>query len=161
ASITSASVHRQLRGPLAQLHPVFIAFQGYSDRLLRLGGAVKAFSPDLKLLAEGIHISEEGDTALNLWLVNSGKLLGTLPTAFGKETGLHAVVFSRDGKMLAAIDAKKMVHLWEIATRKKVHQCQCSHDPVTLTFTPSGRLLTLESEAAPGQLPLVVDLWDI
>src|SRR5262249_19694791 len=130
---------------------------GKKRTTLRLGGAVKAFSPDLKLLAEGIHISEEGDTALNLWLVNSGKLLGTLPTALGKETGLHAVVFSRDGKMLAAIDAKKMVHLWEIATRKKVHQCQCSHDPVTLTFTPSGRLLTLESEAAPGQLPLVVD----
>ena len=70
------------------------------------------------------------------------------------ELGIHTADFSRDGRFLATIMSDGAIQLWETATWTKRNEYKGHRDlPTTLTFAPSGQLLS-------GSLDTTVLAWD-
>jgi WD40 repeat protein len=108
-----------------------------------------ALSPD------GRTVAVSADT-LDLWDVDGGGTCRTLDPE-----GNGNLVFSHDGKILACFqkgDAfqKGSVRLWEVATRKQVHQFEVPVEIAVLTFTPAGGILAVGPEG-----DYQADLWDV
>src|SRR6266540_3361994 len=115
-----------------------------SDRLEILlqgrGGSdqqTTAFSPDGKVLAVS-----EPPGIVRLWGIVADREVKRFQV---KEQGIHAVVFSPNGKQLAAGGASEQgtVHVWDVASGKEVWQLQSPRNrPVKqFAFAPDGRYL--------------------
>jgi WD40 repeat protein len=106
-----------------------------------------AFSPDDKqlLISERVRVvfSKENFQGVNLWDVNSGKVLRDLTGAFKLE--IAAAAFSPDGKLLALgqggeCSGNGKVFLAEVATGKKLREMPGHLNGVTdVLFTTDGR----------------------
>jgi WD40 repeat protein len=76
-----------------------------------------AFSPDAQILAIGT------DYRITLWDVNSYQRIRTLEFDLrGGEgySGIRGVLFSPDGKMIAAANGDNLAMVWEVASGKKL-----------------------------------------
>jgi WD40 repeat protein len=105
-----------------------------------------AFSPDGKTLAAlSVIAREEGKAAIHFWAIPDGKIILTQPA---KRTAvftnaMRALVYSPDGKTLAAPDKWPTVKLWETGPVRE--QRMLSADPEQnlfgVAFSPDGEML--------------------
>jgi WD40 repeat protein len=113
--------------------------------------AVVVLSPDGSLLAVGQGLP--GRAAIHD--AATGKLLRPL---VGHRDGIVKIVFSADGRALAAGAKDGTVCVWDAATGQLRHRFAGHADPVSaLGFSPDGRLLV--SGCATGDPTLLV--WDL
>src|SRR5262249_12616116 len=116
-----------------------------------------AFSPDGKVLASG-----SSESAIRLWDVATGK---ELPQFHGKRLGfggkwsygiLCSFTFSPDNRMLAVGGSDGKIHLWDVATSKKIRLFEGhSRTVLSLTFSADGKTLASGGEDA------TLRLWDV
>ena len=126
-----------------------------------------SFSPDGKLLASG----GTNDSLVKLWDVSSGKQVATLT---GDNRGsIASVVFSLDGRLLAALGGDGRVELWDMSSGKQVASIS-AHEMINrhgLSFSSDGRLLASAGSrlSPPGarldeveaEEDTEVKLWDV
>jgi WD40 repeat protein len=120
-----------------------------------------AFSPDGKLLACAdffCPVQKESKEAIpvvisvKVWDVGKCKVVATLRDADGDiDKGVYEVVFSHDGKTLAATSGSK-VTLFNVATRKEKASFKGCSGPVV--FSPDGKTMATGSENGGT-------LWDL
>ena len=106
-----------------------------------------AFSPDSELFASGAQ-----DSTIILWEVKTGKRLAYL-MGYTKKP-IRAFAFSRDGNTLASASGNKIL-LWDVNTRKQIHNFDAVKDIEALAFSPDGR--TLASGGAAG----LIQVWNL
>jgi WD40 repeat protein/serine/threonine protein kinase len=107
-----------------------------------------AFAPDGKTLA----IADDLATAVHLWDVAARCERATLQ----HRTGVIALAFSPDGKLLATGCHDDSVHLWDIATRREMCTLEGHTGGVIyVAFAPDGKTL------ASGSWDSTVRLWDV
>jgi RNA polymerase sigma factor (sigma-70 family) len=113
-----------------------------------------AFSPDGKLLATG---GSQHDNDVRLWDVTAGKEHRVIKTG----AIVHAVTFSRDGKVLATGQGDGRVVLWDVATGKELRVLAGATDSaLRVAFSPEGRLLAAAGPVErDGKRPYGVRLW--
>src|SRR5262249_32686446 len=91
------------------------------------------FSPDGKMLA-----SASADQTAFLWDVASRKVTATFKAAKEDKYGFYSVIFSPDGRTLAATVHKAAI-LWDVKTGKELRRLEGVLGG--LTFSPDGKLL--------------------
>jgi WD40 repeat protein len=115
-----------------------------------VGGVVRVFSPDGKLLAT---TGEKG--ALRLWEVASGRPLATSQEWGADGSLVNSLAFSPDGKTLAT-GGIHQVKLWDVTGRREEgHLAGFTGTVWGLAFTADGRLLITGSDGDP------IKLWDV
>ncbi|MYF56022.1 sigma-70 family RNA polymerase sigma factor, partial [Candidatus Poribacteria bacterium] len=73
----------------------------------------------------------------------------------GRKEGFEAVVFSPDGKILAAGNSNGCIFFWDVNTGKKLREFDWNGDIIRdLTFSPDGKMLMSSSDSGAC-------LWDI
>jgi WD40 repeat protein len=96
---------------------------------------------------------EQGDGA-DVWDVASGTSIAKFDGAPGNEDS--SVALSPDGHFLAVGGAGRVVRIWDIRTRKLLHELdQGGNGAFTLEFSPDGRTLAIS-----GFEP-AASLWDV
>ncbi len=107
------------------------------------------FSPDGKTLATKAELN----SAVNLWDVSTGAHLRTIgkdgePVLSGGRVSIDtagartpAVVFSADGRLIAAVGDRKQVGLWDATTGAAV--CEVAAAAVAFTFAANGQVLAV------------------
>jgi WD40 repeat protein len=112
-----------------------------------------AFCPDTKVVAAGW-----GEKVL-LWQAETGKELHRFSIrAEGDPTRLvrPALAFSPDGRVLAAVNTPKTLHLWEVATGQEIGRCRGHQKEIgPVGFSPDGRTV------ATGSGDATVLVWDL
>jgi RNA polymerase sigma factor (sigma-70 family) len=110
------------------------------------GFTALALSPDGKRLATADPRTDNstsllGACAVRVWDVDTGKQLHKLD---GHQNEVHALAFSRDGRLLASGGSSfrnSLVNFWEVATGKLVKTLPGAG--VALAFAPDGRTLAV------------------
>jgi WD40 repeat protein len=121
-----------------------------SKLLLTLSGSsgkecLKAtLSPNGKTLALGTRPGQGQAETIELWDVQNGKLLRTLPENQGLQgaswnSALQALAFSPDSKVLASSSANQEIRLRDVQTGKVLHTLQPYAS--SLAFSPDGKTL--------------------
>ncbi|HEX8237690.1 MAG TPA: WD40 repeat domain-containing protein [Abditibacteriaceae bacterium] len=100
-----------------------------------------------------------GDLAntIRIWDAQSGKLLHTLHDSFRVQrqgshgvitlTGINAVAFSVDGKLLASGGVDRVVRVWRLGSNGPIHRFTGHQNDVgALSFSPDGRKLASGSD---------------
>jgi len=115
------------------------------------------FAPDSRTLAVG-----DVRGKLSLYNVENGSKIVDLqeqqpiPDQAGEFQGLHAVLFSPDGRLLASAGDAGEVVLWDVATHKKVRRLQDNDKSIrALAFSADGTRL------ASGGFDQVVRIWNV
>ena len=114
-----------------------------------------AFSPDGLIASAGLDAQGEkmpaNDSAVRVWDAASRELIAlTVPG------GSRCVVFSPDGRLLAAAGDDKKIHLWDVAAGWTERPLIGHNDKVLcVAFSPDGRTLTSASADR------TVKLWDV
>jgi len=133
-----------------------IVFERKNSRLVRDSRGARinhiAFAPNGRTL--GIVVSE----GVILWDVNTECELGLIRPA---NFGAHVAEFSPDGKLLALVDGREQVSLWDVTTRRMVRNLEEGEDggALCIAFSPDGALLAgglSDHTEAPGRLVI----WD-
>jgi WD40 repeat protein len=136
-----------------------------SLRVKGLAPKVLAFSPDSKILAIGTSRQSPGefDQLLALWEVKlvdarTGKDLSSFKGS-GDDAYVNSVVFSGDGKLLAAGSSDGVIRMWDLATRKeKTIRDESSYSigrVNSIALSPDHKLL------ASGNGNGIITLWDV
>ncbi len=105
------------------------------------------FSPDGKILATG----SDGGVGIRLWDIESGKLIRSV--AFGGEA-LDAIRFSPDGTRLAATVRRHQVHIFDLASGRKLFGDAHTDTVEKLAFSTDSRFLISGSDDSS------VRVWD-
>jgi len=116
-----------------------------------------AFSPDGKILAIGT------DYRIDLWDTNSKKLIRTLIFDLrGGEgfSGIQGVLFSPDGKEIAAADGDNIAMVWEVSSGKKMDVIVgkgtfIRESKGALAFTADGKMLAVGNDNGS------IIFWDV
>jgi WD40 repeat protein len=129
------------------------------------------FSPDLKIFATMLRqddkriITQDQQHIIKLYETDTGKLLKTIKP---RDTSVGLVVFSPDGKTIAAVvgsysvihknlDRFNTVQLWDVKTGNDILTIKGSnYHTNSLAFSPDGKTLASGRESEP-----IVDLWDV
>jgi WD40 repeat protein len=128
-----------------------------------------ALAPDGKTLA-----ISGSDSVLQLYEVATGKELLKIK---GPATGVGAILFAPDGKMLAgrSLNQQEAIHLWETATGKEIRQIRSepknpggrvvffgnAFGASGLAFAPDGKTLAVgETIFDNGKITTSVKLWE-
>ncbi len=119
---------------------------------------------DKKLLIWGVAYSPDGntiisrhnevvDSTIRLWDVDTGKLLHTLS---GHTKQIRQIVFSPDGRIIAAGSYDKTLRLWNADTGKLLHTLSGhEHYVNSVAFSPDGKII------ASGSWDHIVRLWNV
>jgi WD40 repeat protein len=134
------------------------ASTGKKSAALELEGYVDAFafSPDGKTLAVNYTVSANGDT-VGLWDLAKGKLQHTLPKKGNHKTVPAALVYSADGKTLAALH-EGTIYVWDVPSGKQLQVFKQSGDFVAVTFAPNEKVLVVGGGHWPYD---ALDVWDV
>jgi WD40 repeat protein len=111
-----------------------LRLEPHADRVLAV-----AFSPRGDLLAAGGGLpSRSGE--IKVWQTGTGKLLRTLADAHTDT--VFSAAFSPDGSQLATGAADRMVHLFDLASLKRVARFEGhTHHVLAVAFSPDGKKL--------------------
>jgi WD40 repeat protein len=116
----------------------------------RSGGTL-AFSPDGNTLAIGGYYQNE----IVLWDLHKNEALFELPQ------NARALDFSKDGTILAAAGADKIVRLWNTTTGKVLHECKGHESELfAVAFSPEGDLLASGGGSGGTSHNNEIRLWD-
>ena len=110
-----------------------------------------SFHPDGKTLASG------GWGGIHVWDAASGRRLDTMHSShYG---GPHCIAYSPDGKQLAAVGHGPVVQVWDLATKRLVHDIKTKSAACTaVVFTPdSTRLIVGDNQGYVRILSLASD----
>jgi WD40 repeat protein len=92
-----------------------------------------ALSPDGRTLAVAL-----GDLSIRLCDPNTGRELGALPKDNDR---ISQMVFSEDGSLLATGTGRKSVRIWDVATRRLMHQATFAGNVGKVAFSSDGKLI--------------------
>ncbi|GAA5821467.1 hypothetical protein JCM3770_000914 [Rhodotorula araucariae] len=128
-------------------------FQGHKSEIYSL-----AFSPDGRRLVSG-----SGDKTAKMWDLETGTCVYTLTidditiAENGPvDAGVTSVVFSPDGKFLAAGSLDTMVRIWDAETGQLLDKLKGHRDSVySVAFSPDGKFLV------SGSLDKTLKMFDI
>ncbi|MFJ1915828.1 WD40 repeat domain-containing protein [Streptomyces sp. NPDC088147] len=114
-----------------------------------------ALSPDGRTLAVDAAEGDSDDFVVRLWGVASGEQRGELPT--GSDELVGELLFSPDGRSLAATNKDGQATLWDLASghRRSVPLTSQTSKVVSLAFSPHGK--TVVSGYQDG----TVGLWNV
>ena len=141
---------RDAAGPRGE-RPELVLQTGYAA----FGATGLRFSPDGRLLATTTLNSSQ----VKLWDTSTGRELRTLAAgsvagAQGELSGVSAVAFSRDGRLIAAGGRDNAVTVWEVATGRELRQLTTPPDAIYaaagvffLVFGPEGGSLVSFGDA--------------
>jgi WD40 repeat protein len=112
----------------------------------RAGIARMRFSPDGRRL-----VSASGDKTAIIWDVATGNVLHTLE---GHDGVVLNIAISHDGTRLASLD-NSSVHVWDMASGKRLQQLRETSSALSVAFSPDGRRI------AAAETNAVMGLWDV
>jgi WD40 repeat protein len=113
------------------------------------GGRVPAFAfaPDGKTLA----VTWDGDWRIEFYAVATGKRLARLED---KDWTGNTVAYSPDGKLLVTAGDSKVARVWDLATRKCLHQLSHAEGVTDAAWSPDGKCLATAT-------PTTVCVWEV
>ncbi len=94
------------------------------------------------------------DGTLQRWELATGKPLFPNVEPLGHRAGIHKIVYSRDGHLLASSADDGTVRLWDIKTTKTLHILRTPKGVNHLAFTSDGKYLVL------GENDAELSVWD-
>ncbi|MBY0524865.1 MAG: sigma-70 family RNA polymerase sigma factor [Gemmataceae bacterium] len=130
------------------------------------GSPAVALAPDGRTLA---YAAQDGDTwAIRFWDVATGKPIRKIPA---RRARIGTLAFSPDGKLLATRGVASVIHVYDLATGKQLHELHgkkdddqlryLSGDRAPLVFAPDGKTLATSEMQHLNNTPAPsVELWD-
>jgi WD40 repeat protein len=117
-----------------------------------------AFSPDGRLLAAGPASHTSFDGQVQLWDVESGKLVRVLADQL---YDVGDLAFSPDGRLLAAVVGRHQIRIWEVESGRLLRTLR-GHDEwlISLAFSPSGDLLASGGSLSTSYQP-TIKFWQV
>ena len=111
---------------------------------------------DIAFSADGALIASITDQGAEVWKADTGTSIATYGGASDPDVPDASIALSPDGRLLAVGGFGEVVRVWDVRTRKLVHELdQGGNGAFTLEFSPDGRTLAIS-----GYEP-AASLWDV